>query len=32
MPTTNPALARANRFCDANNLRMPILLAPMAGA
>lgn len=32
MPTMNPALARANRFCDANNLRMPILLAPMAGA
>ncbi|MBA3812534.1 MAG: nitronate monooxygenase [Caulobacteraceae bacterium] len=32
MPTTHLALARAQAFCDANDLRIPILLAPMAGA
>ena len=28
----HPALARAEAFCQANDLRVPILLAPMAGA
>ena len=32
MPTPHPALARAAAFCDAFNLRAPILMAPMAGA
>ncbi len=32
MPTPHPGLARAESFCKANNLRVPILLAPMAGA
>ncbi len=32
MPGQNPALARAQEFCLAYNLRVPILLAPMAGA
>lgn len=32
MPTRLPALARAEAFCTAHNLRVPILLAPMAGA
>ncbi len=32
MPTPRPALARAHAFCDAHGLRVPILLAPMAGA
>jgi nitronate monooxygenase len=32
MPTPHPALARAEAFCKANNIRVPILLAPMAGA
>jgi nitronate monooxygenase len=32
MPSTQPALARAEAFCQAYNLRLPILLAPMAGA
>lgn len=32
MPTRHPALARAETFCAAYNLRIPILLAPMAGA
>lgn len=32
MATAHPALARAANFCAANNLRIPILLAPMAGA
>ncbi len=32
MPTRHSSLARAESFCDANNLRVPILLAPMAGA
>jgi nitronate monooxygenase len=29
---SHPALARARAFCTANNIRVPILLAPMAGA
>jgi nitronate monooxygenase len=29
---SNQALARAEAFCKANDLRIPILLAPMAGA
>ncbi len=32
MPPSHPALARAQAFCAAYNLRIPILLAPMAGA
>src|SRR5258706_14035461 len=32
MPTQNPTLARAQAFCDRFGLRVPILLAPMAGA
>src|SRR5690349_24634062 len=28
----NPAIARARSFCDAFNIRVPILMAPMAGA
>ena len=32
MPTSNPLLARAEAFCAAYGLRVPILLAPMAGA
>jgi nitronate monooxygenase len=32
MPTTHPALARAEAFCRAYDLRVPILLAPMASA
>jgi nitronate monooxygenase len=32
MPKSHLALARADAFCKANNLRIPILLAPMAGA
>lgn len=32
MPNIHPALARAASFCTAFNLRLPILLAPMAGA
>jgi nitronate monooxygenase len=32
MPILHPALARAEAFCKANDLRIPILLAPMAGA
>jgi len=32
MPTPHPALARAEAFCQAYDLRIPILLAPMAGA
>ena len=32
MPTANPQLARAEAFCAAFGLRVPILLAPMAGA
>ena len=32
MPDTHPALARANAFCGRYGLRLPILLAPMAGA
>jgi nitronate monooxygenase len=32
MSDQNPALARAEAFCKANDLRIPILLAPMAGA
>jgi nitronate monooxygenase len=32
MPPLHPALARAEDFCAANNFRIPILLAPMAGA
>ena len=33
-PATGPgaALARASLFCDQNNIALPILLAPMAGA
>lgn len=32
MPTRHPALTRAETFCTEHNLRVPILLAPMAGA
>lgn len=32
MPTRRPSLSRAEAFCEAHSLRMPILLAPMAGA
>src|ERR1700722_6080681 len=32
MPTPHPALARAEAFCQAHDLAIPILLAPMAGA
>jgi nitronate monooxygenase len=32
MPTLHPARARAEDFCKAHGLRIPILLAPMAGA
>lgn len=32
MTTDNPAIARAEAFCAAHGLRVPILLAPMAGA
>ncbi len=32
MPTANPSLARAEAFCADYGLRVPILLAPMAGA
>ena len=32
MPTPHPALARADAFCKSHDLRIPILLAPMAGA
>ena len=32
MPPPHLSLARAQSFCEANNLRAPILLAPMAGA
>jgi nitronate monooxygenase len=32
MAAVDPGLARAESFCEAYNLRLPILLAPMAGA
>ncbi len=32
MPTSHPALLRAHTFCRSYDLRIPILLAPMAGA
>lgn len=32
MPTSHPALAKAEAFARSHNLRVPILLAPMAGA
>jgi nitronate monooxygenase len=32
MTTSNPLLARAEAFCAAYGLRVPILLAPMSGA
>jgi nitronate monooxygenase len=32
MPAPHPALVRAKAFCDSHALRIPILLAPMAGA
>jgi len=32
MPTPHPALARAEAFCQTYDLRIPILLAPMAAA
>jgi len=32
MPHSHPALARAETFCKTYDLRVPILLAPMAGA
>lgn len=32
MSTLHPALARAKNFCDAYDVRLPVLLAPMAGA
>lgn len=31
-PASHPALARAAAFCEAYDLRLPILMAPMAGA
>jgi nitronate monooxygenase len=32
MTTSHPALERAQKFCEAFDLRVPILMAPMAGA
>jgi nitronate monooxygenase len=32
MPSPHPALTRADAFCRAYDLRLPILMAPMAGA
>src|SRR6476469_2782798 len=32
MSTSNPVIARAEAFCAAYGLRVPVLLAPMAGA
>lgn len=32
MPSTNPALLRAEAFCRDYGIRLPILMAPMAGA
>ena len=32
MPANHPALLRARSFCEAHSLRVPILMAPMAGA
>jgi nitronate monooxygenase len=32
MPSNHPALTRAEAFCHAYNIRVPILQAPMAGA
>ena len=32
MSDMRPGLARAQRFCERFGLRVPILLAPMAGA
>jgi nitronate monooxygenase len=32
MPTPHSGLTRAESFCETNQLRVPILLAPMAGA
>lgn len=32
MPTSHPGIARAEAFCFAHQLRIPILLAPMASA
>lgn len=32
MTRQHPALARASAFCEAFDLRVPILMAPMAGA
>jgi nitronate monooxygenase len=32
MPKPHPAIARAEAFCSAYGLRLPILMAPMAGA
>jgi nitronate monooxygenase len=32
MPPARPELARARAFCETFGLRVPILLAPMAGA
>ena len=32
MSTLHPALERAEAFCQVSDLRIPILLAPMAGA
>src|SRR5690348_6063444 len=32
MPETHPVLTRVQTFCDRFGLRLPILLAPMAGA
>ncbi|MDX2156312.1 MAG: nitronate monooxygenase [Hyphomicrobiaceae bacterium] len=32
MPSLHPALARAEAFCRTYDLRLPILMAPMAGA
>jgi nitronate monooxygenase len=32
MPNSSPVLARANAFCETYGLRVPILMAPMAGS
>ncbi len=32
MPSTHPTIKRASNYCERYGLRVPILLAPMAGA
>ena len=32
MPGPRPAITRAEAFCEAYGIRIPVLLAPMAGA